>query len=136
MVLFTHRSGEHIGDPAQEQLKLLGLYVVGLIGGAVSLFVLRTFCLKLIARNTPEAVSMFVTLVMTMVWVGLLQALAMWALRQPVAQGRTALRRLGLCLLADIALPRQVAGRFTAPDAGRSGHCLCHFVCFWGDCHA
>jgi hypothetical protein len=79
-VLFTHRSGKHIGDPVQEQLKLLGLYAVGLIGGAISLFVLRTFCLKLIARNTPEAAAMIVPLVMTMVWVGLLQSLAVWAL--------------------------------------------------------
>ncbi|MGA2241495.1 MAG: hypothetical protein ABSH11_05600 [Verrucomicrobiota bacterium] len=80
MVLFNHRSGKHTGNPAQEQLKLLGLHTVGLIGGAISLFVLRTFCLKLIARNTHEAAAMNVPLVMTMVWVGLFQSLAMWAL--------------------------------------------------------
>ncbi len=79
-VLFTHRSGAPTQDSAEEQLKLLGLYTVGLISGAISLFLLRAFCLRLIARNTPEAAAMIAPLVITMVWVGLLQALAMWAL--------------------------------------------------------
>jgi len=79
-VLFTYRSGQHHGDSVWEQLKLLLLYAVGLIGGAIVLFVLRTFCLKIIARNTPEAADMILRLTLTMVCVGLLQALAMWAL--------------------------------------------------------
>ena len=79
-VLFTHRSGAPTQDSAEEQLKLLGLYTVGLIGGGIGVFVLRVFCLRLIARNTPEAAAMIVPLIITMVWVGLLQALAMWAL--------------------------------------------------------
>ena len=79
-VLFTHRSSQHHGDALLEQLKLLGLYIVGLVCGATCLFVLRTFCLKLLGRNTPEAAAMIGQLAVTMVFVGLLQALAMWAL--------------------------------------------------------
>jgi hypothetical protein len=59
---------------------LLGLYTAGLVGGAICLFILRTFCLKLLGRNTPEAAAMIGQLATTMVFVGLLQALAMWAL--------------------------------------------------------
>ena len=57
-------------------MKLLGLYGAGL----ASLLLLKTFCLKMIGRNTPEAAGMVGELALTMVFVGLLQALAMWAL--------------------------------------------------------
>jgi hypothetical protein len=80
MVLFTHRSSEHHGAALREQLKLLGLYAAGLVCGAVCLFALRIFCLKLLGRNTPEAAAMMGPLAITMVFVGLLQALALWAL--------------------------------------------------------
>lgn len=81
-VLFTHRSGEHHGDARREQLKLLGLYAVGLLCGAVCLFVLRTFCLKLLRHNnySPASAEMIGRLAVTMIFVGLLQALALWSL--------------------------------------------------------
>jgi hypothetical protein len=79
-VLFTHRSGDHAADSLKEQLRLLGLYAAGLLGGAGSLLVLRTLCLRLISRNTPEAAAMIGPLALTMVGAGLLQALALWAL--------------------------------------------------------
>jgi hypothetical protein len=79
-VLFTHRSGAHTGNALREQLKLLGLYTLGLLFGAICLFVLRTFCLKLIGTNSSEAADMIPPLVLTMTFVGLLQALALWAL--------------------------------------------------------
>lgn len=79
-VLFTHRSGSHVGDSLREQLKLLGLYAAGLVGGATGLLLLRTFLLKILARNTPEAIEMITPLAITMVFAGLLQALALWAL--------------------------------------------------------
>ena len=45
------------------------------------LFVLRGFCVKLIlGRPSPEADAMIARLSATMVFVGLLQALALWAL--------------------------------------------------------
>ena len=80
IVLFTHRSGQHHGDALREQLKLLGLYTIGLVCGAICLYSLRSFCLKLLGRNTPEAAAMISQFAVTMVFVGLLQALAMWAL--------------------------------------------------------
>lgn len=80
IVLFTHRSAAHTGDALREQLKLLGLYAGGLVCGAVGLLLLKTFCLKLIGRNTPEAATMLAPLSLTMVFVALLQAIAMWAL--------------------------------------------------------
>jgi len=80
IVLFTHRSAVHTGDALREQLKLIGLYAGGLLVGAIGLLVLRTFCLKLLGRNTPEAAMMIGPLAFTMIFVALLQALAMWAL--------------------------------------------------------
>jgi hypothetical protein len=81
-VLFTHRSSRHHHheDALREQLKLIGLYAAGLIFGAVCLYVLRRFCLHLLHRDTPEAAAMIGQLAVTMVFVGLLQALAMWSL--------------------------------------------------------
>jgi hypothetical protein len=79
-VLFTHRSSRRHGDALREQLKLLGLYAFGLLSGAIGLFVLKTFVLQLLHRNTPEAAGMIGRLSITMVFVGLLQALAMWSL--------------------------------------------------------
>jgi len=79
-VLFTHRSGARAGDPLIEQFKLLGLYAVGLTGGATGLLLLRALLLKILARYTPEATAMMTPLTVTMVFSGLLQALAMWAL--------------------------------------------------------
>ena len=80
IVLFTHRSANHTGDALREQLKLIGLYAGGLLCGVIGLLVLRTFCLKLLGRNTPEAAMMIGPLAFTMIFVALLQALAMWAL--------------------------------------------------------
>ena len=80
IVLFTHRSAAHTGDALREQLKLIALYAGGLFCGAFGLLMLRTYCLALIGRNTPEAAAMIVPLAWTMVFVALLQALAMWAL--------------------------------------------------------
>jgi hypothetical protein len=79
-VLFTHRSGRQHGDALREQLKLLGLYAFGLLSGALGLFVLKSFVLQLLHRNTPEAAGMIGRFSITMVFVGLLQALAMWSL--------------------------------------------------------
>jgi hypothetical protein len=79
-VLFTHRSGRHHDDALREQLKLLGLYAFGLFSGAIGLFVLKSFVLQLLHRNTPEAAGMIGRFSITMVFVGLLQALAMWSL--------------------------------------------------------
>ena len=79
-VLFTHRSTAHTGDALRDQLRLIGLYAAGLICGLIGLLMLRTYCLQMIGRNTPEAAGMVGQLAMTMVSVGLLQALGMWAL--------------------------------------------------------
>jgi hypothetical protein len=81
-VLFTHRSGrqhQH-GDDLREQFKLLGLYAFGLIFGATGLFLLKDFALHLLGRNTSQAAGMIAPLSVTMIFVGLLQALAFWAL--------------------------------------------------------
>ena len=80
-VLFTSRSGARAGKIVAEQLKLMGLYVLGLVSGATILFVTRGLCVKIIlGRPLPEAGAMIGPLVVTMVFVGLLQALALWAL--------------------------------------------------------
>jgi hypothetical protein len=79
-VLFTSRSGQRTGGIVSEQLKLMGLSSFALISGAVCLFVLRTFCLKILGKYTPESAGMIGQFAATMVFVGLLQSLAYWAL--------------------------------------------------------
>jgi hypothetical protein len=81
-VLFTHRSGSHHhhGDDLREQLKLLGLFAFGLVFGAACLFVLKDFALHVLGRNTPQAAGMIAPLSVTMIFVGLLQAIGTWAL--------------------------------------------------------
>jgi hypothetical protein len=79
-VLFTSRSSQRAGGIVAEQLKLMGLSTLGLVFGAICLFVLRTFCLKLIGKYSPEAADMIGHFSITMVFVGLLQSLAYWAL--------------------------------------------------------
>jgi hypothetical protein len=79
-VLFTHRSGAHTGSALREQLKLLGLYAAGLVCGAILLFALRVLALKIIGKYTPESAAMIAPLALTMTFVGLVQAFALWAL--------------------------------------------------------
>jgi hypothetical protein len=80
-VLFTSRSGARTGNVVAEQLKLLGLYILALLFGAGALFLLRSLCVKVIlGRPSPEAEAMIARLSVTMVFVGLLQALALWSL--------------------------------------------------------
>ncbi len=79
-VFFTHRSTKHTGDALREQLKLIALYAGALICGGLVLFALRFPCLKLIGKDTPEAAAMIKPLATTMIFVGLLQAVGMWAL--------------------------------------------------------
>jgi hypothetical protein len=80
-VLFTSRSGARSGNIVAEQLKLLGLYVGALLFGAGALYILRGLCVKIIlGRPSPEAESMIAQLSLTMVFVGLLQSLALWSL--------------------------------------------------------
>lgn len=79
-VLFTSRSGQRGGNVVREQMKLLGLAGFGLVCGAVCLILMRVICLKAIGRYTPEAAANIAPLAVTMVFVGLLQSLAFWAL--------------------------------------------------------
>ena len=80
-VLFTSRSGHRMGSVVQEQLRLLGLYAGGLLLGAAMLILLREFCVRLLfGVYTPEAAARVGRLAITMLFVGMLQGLGMWAL--------------------------------------------------------
>jgi O-antigen/teichoic acid export membrane protein len=79
-VLFTHRSAGQSHDSVRQQFKLLGLYSLGLAAGAIGLFVLSGFCLKVIGKDSPETRAMIGPYAVTMVFAGLIQALGMWAL--------------------------------------------------------
>lgn len=80
-VLFTHRSGQSHSAALGEQLKLLGLYAVSLIGGAIAIFGLREILVRLIFGGpAPESAEMIGRFVVTMTFVGLLQAIGMWSL--------------------------------------------------------
>jgi hypothetical protein len=80
-VLFTSRSGARSGSVVSGQFKLLGLYLLGVLFGAGMLILLRNLCVKIIlGRASPEAEAMIAPLAITMIFVGLLQALALWSL--------------------------------------------------------
>jgi hypothetical protein len=80
MVLFTSRSAQRAGGVVAEQLKLFGLSGLALVFGAICLFMLRAFFLKILGKYTPQAAEMVSPFAVTMVFVGLLQSLAYWAL--------------------------------------------------------
>lgn len=80
-VLFTSRSGHRTVSALRAQLELLGLYAVGLACGVVGLLVLRGVLVKLIfGKPAPEAADMVGQFAVTMAFVGLMQAMGMWAL--------------------------------------------------------
>jgi hypothetical protein len=80
-VLFTSRSGARSGNIVSEQMKLLVIYVFALLFGAGALFLLRGLCVRIILGHpSPAAEMMIAPLGLTMVFVGLLQSLALWAL--------------------------------------------------------
>ncbi len=81
-VLFTHRSSRHQHRQGElsEQMKLLGLYALGLVVNAVGLCLLKNVGLRLLGQNTPEAAEMISPFALSMVFVGLLQAIGTWAL--------------------------------------------------------
>jgi hypothetical protein len=80
-VLFTSRSGVRGGNMVREQLKLLGLYIIGLAAGVAGLFLLRGLCVKLISgAPSPATAAMIGRLAITMAFASLLQALGTWAL--------------------------------------------------------
>jgi hypothetical protein len=80
LVLFTSRSGQRTGGIVAEQLKLFGLSGLGLVFGAICLFMLRALGLKILGKYSPPAAEMVGPFAATMIFVGLLQSLAYWAL--------------------------------------------------------
>jgi hypothetical protein len=81
-ILFTHRSSAHTHgrEAVRDQFKLLGLYALGVAGGAAGLILLRFFWLTLLNENSVTAGDMLVKLTWTMVSISLIQAFAWWAL--------------------------------------------------------
>jgi hypothetical protein len=80
-VLFTSRSGARSGNAVVEQLKLLGVFVVALLFGAGMLYLLRGPIVRVMLGTwSPETEGMIGHLGLTMVFVGLLQSLSLWAL--------------------------------------------------------
>ncbi len=80
-VLFAARSSERSGQSMSAPLRLLALYATGLAFGALVLFFVRDLCvLFILNRASPETSAMIVPLAVTMIFVGLVQALGMWAL--------------------------------------------------------
>jgi hypothetical protein len=80
-VLFTSRSSKRSGNIVLQQFKLLGIYILVLLFGFASLYVLRHLLVRIMAgQPVPAAEDMIGRLALTMVFVGLLQAIAVWAL--------------------------------------------------------
>lgn len=80
-VIFTSRSGKRNQEAAMDQRILLLLYAGGLAVGATGILLLKNVLVALIfGRITPESSAMVTPLTITMLFVGLAQAIGTWAL--------------------------------------------------------
>ena len=80
-VMFTSRSGRREAEALSDQRILLSLYGVGLGCGAAAMIVLRSFLVQLITGHpNAHAAGMLIPYTITMAFVGLGQAIAMWSL--------------------------------------------------------
>jgi hypothetical protein len=81
LVMFTSRSGGKQGQALSDQRILLTLYAIGLACGAAGIIVLREFLIKLLCgHDNPDASGMLMPYTVTMTFVGLNQAIALWSL--------------------------------------------------------
>jgi len=81
LVMFTSRSGGKEGQALSDQRILLSLFAVGLGFGAAGLVMLRDSWVKILCGHpNPQAAGMLIPYTITMSFVGLSQALAMWSL--------------------------------------------------------
>ena len=81
LVMFTSRSGGREGQALSDQRILLSLYGVGLACGATAIILLRNLLVKIISGHpNPDAAAMLIPYTITMGFVGLGQAIAMWSL--------------------------------------------------------
>lgn len=96
-VLFTSRTVRQAGSEVKEQLKLLGLSGLGLLCGAAGVIFLGSIALKITGRYSPEALAFIKPFAVTMVFVGLLQALAYWVLASRWLKTSLLYGALGVC---------------------------------------
>jgi hypothetical protein len=81
LVMFASRSGGKEGQALSDQRILLSLYAVGMGCGAAGLITFRSLLVKLICGHpNPQAAGMLIPFTVTMAFVGLGQAVAMWSL--------------------------------------------------------
>jgi hypothetical protein len=111
IVLFTSRSGERHRDALGPQLRLLALYVVGLLTGAGMLWLVRGLCVKtILGHHSPIAEGMIWPLSSTMVVVGLLLALAQWSLASRWSRVTLLFGGLGIAYWLFLMVWEQVGG--------------------------
>jgi len=81
LVMFSSRSGGKQGQALSDQHILLSLYAVGLGCGAAGLITFRNVLVKLICGHpNPQAAGILIPFTITMAFVGLGQAVALWSL--------------------------------------------------------
>lgn len=89
LVMFTSRSGGKEGQALSDQRILLSLYAVGLGCGAAGIILFRNFLVEIICGHpeseaarifNSQAAGMLIPYTITMTFVGLGQAVAMWSL--------------------------------------------------------
>lgn len=119
IVLFTARSSERSSRSLAAPLGLLLLYGLGLATGALVLYFARDFCIEfMFKRPFPEASAMIGPLAITMIFVGLIQALGMWALASHWLRMGLLFGGLGLAywgVLLGLARQSASAAGFIAP---------------------
>jgi O-antigen/teichoic acid export membrane protein len=81
MVMFTSRSGSKEGAALSDQRILLSLYALGLTCGAIGVVLFRGLLVQFIfGRPNPQSAAMVIPFSITMVLIGLNQAIGMWSL--------------------------------------------------------
>lgn len=81
LVMFTSRSGSKHGAAITDQRILLALYALGLACGAAGVVLLRGPLVKIMLKTyNPQAAAMIIPYSVTMVLIGLNQAIGMWSL--------------------------------------------------------
>jgi O-antigen/teichoic acid export membrane protein len=81
LVMFTSRSGGKERQALSDQRILLSLYAVGLGCGTAGLITFRDLLVKIICGHpNPQAAGMLIPFTVTMAFVGLGQAVAIWSL--------------------------------------------------------
>jgi len=132
LVMFTSRSGGKEGQALSDQRILLSLYAAGLGCGAAGLILLRNILIqKLCGHPNPEAAGMLIPFTVTMAFVGLSQAIAMWSLASRWFKMTTTYSALGLAYWLTLMQMGRTPAKMLHIMPFGTGAALCVLLVAW-----